>query len=79
MKTVAKLNPATCQTQTLVTLAAKNAARVGQGYDLLLVQVCCEAYQRSDSELRDRFPVSCGFFLGRMLKHYELFGAYGVK
>ena len=65
-------------TQTLVTLAAKNDARVGQGYDLLLVQACAEAYQRSKSELRERFPVSCGFFLGRMLKNYELFGAYGV-
>ncbi len=66
-------------TQTLVTLAAKNDARVGQGYDLLFVQTCCEAYQRSDSELRERFPVSCGFFLGRILKNYELFGAYSVK
>ncbi len=66
-------------TQTLATLAAKNDARVGQGYDLLLVQACSAAYERSSSEMRDWFLVCCGFFLGRILKNYELFGAYGVK
>ncbi len=65
--------------QTLATLAAKNDASVGQGYDLLLVKTCAAAHQRSQSQLKDRFLVGCAFFLGRILKNYELFGAYGVK
>ena len=65
--------------QTLATLAAKNDARVGQGYDLLLVKACAGAHQRSQSNLKDRFLVGCAFFLGHVLKNYELFGAYGVK
>ena len=65
--------------QTLVTLAAKNDARVGQGYDLLLVRACAGAHQRSQSVLKDRFLVGCAFFLGYILKNYELFVAYGVK
>ncbi len=65
--------------QTLATLAAKNDARVGQGYDLLLVKACAGAHQRSQSVLKDRFLVGCAFFLGYILKNYELFGAYGVK
>ena len=65
--------------QALATLAAKNDASVGQGYDLLLVKTCAAAHQRSQSQLKDRFLVGCAFFLGRILKNYELFGAYGVK
>ena len=65
--------------QTLATLAAKNDARMGQGYDLLLVKACAGAHQRSQSHLKDRFLVGCAFFLGHILKNYELFGAYGVK
>ncbi len=65
--------------QTLATLAAKNDARVGQGYDLLLVKACAAAHQRSHSNLKDRFLIGCAFFLGHILKNYELFGAYGVK
>ena len=65
--------------QTLATLASKNDASVGQGYDLLLVKTCAAAHQRSRSPLKDRFLVGCAFFLGRILKNYELFGAYGVK
>ena len=65
--------------QTLATLAAKNDASVGQGYDLLLVKTCAAAHERSQSQLKNRFLVGCAFFLGRILKNYELFGAYGVK
>ncbi len=65
--------------QTLATLAAKNDASIGQGYDLLLVKTCAAAHQRSQSQLKDRFLVGCSFFLGRILKNYELFSAYGVK
>ena len=65
--------------QTLATLAAKNDASVGQGYDLLLVKTCAAAHERSQSQLKDRFLVGCAFFLGRILKNYELFVAYGVK
>ncbi len=66
-------------TIALATLAVKNDARIGQGYDLLLVKACSDLYQRSNSKMRDKFLISCGFFLGRILKNYELFGAYGVK
>ena len=65
--------------QTLATLAAKNDASVGLGYDLLLVKTCAAAQQRSQSQLKDRFLVGCAFFLGRILKNYELFSAYGVR
>lgn len=65
--------------ETLATLAAKNDGRMATGYDLLLVEAAIRGYRESASNLRDRLPVACGFFLGRVLKNYELFGAYGVK
>jgi hypothetical protein len=65
--------------ETLLTLTAKNDGRMATGYDLLLVEAAIRGYRESVSDLRDRLPVACGFFLGRVLKNYELFGAYGVK
>ncbi|MFQ5738187.1 MAG: hypothetical protein ACE5JX_04200 [Acidobacteriota bacterium] len=64
--------------QSLATLAAKNDGQMGSGYDLLLVRAAVDAYRRSESGHKDKFLLSCGFFLGRIKKSYALFGAYGV-
>ncbi len=64
--------------RSLATLAAKNDGRMGRGYDLLLVKAAVEAYADSQLPAKDRFLSGCAFFLGRLQKDYELFGAYGV-
>ncbi len=64
--------------ESLATLAAKNDGRMGRGYDLLLVRAAVDCHQNSKLQDKDRFLVGCAFFLGRLQKDYELFGAYGV-
>ncbi len=63
---------------SLATLAAKNDGRMGRGYDLLLVKAAVDSYRASKLDGKDRFLSGCAFFLGRLPKDYELFGAYGV-
>ena len=64
---------------TLMDLAVKNDGHVCGGDDILLVKVAADCHQASAAADRSRFLVSTAFFLGRIPKSYELFGAYGFK
>ncbi len=65
--------------ETLAALAAKNDGRMAGGYDLMAVESAVEAFRTFSSPCKNRPMVCCAFFLGRVPKSYELFGAYGVK
>ncbi len=65
--------------ETLVSLAAKNDGHMGRGYDLLTVATAAEGHWNFSSPAKDRLLACCAFYLGRLRKSYELFGAYGVK
>lgn len=65
--------------EALAQLAAKNDGQMGQGYDLLLVQAAVDGYRTFRSPAKDKLLSCCAFFLGRLKKSYQLFGAYGVK
>ncbi len=62
---------------TLMDLAVKNDGHVCGGDDILLVKVAADCHQASSAADRSRFLVATAFFLGRIPKSYELFGAYG--
>ena len=64
---------------TLMDLAVKNDGHVGGGDDILLVKAAADCHQASSAGDRNRFLVATAFFLGRIPKSYELFGAYGFK
>ncbi len=64
--------------ENLATLAAKNDGRIGKGYDLLLVEACAKSFENASSRSKAKLPIACAFFLGRLLKNYDLIGAYGV-
>ncbi|MFQ5929166.1 MAG: hypothetical protein ACE5MK_05675 [Acidobacteriota bacterium] len=63
--------------QTLLSLAVKNDGAMCYGHDILYVYEVSDCYKRLNLEQKDKLPVSAGFFLGRVRKKYELFGAYG--
>ncbi len=65
--------------ETLAALAAKNDGWMAAGYDLMAVESAVEAFRTFSSSDKDRAVVACAFFLGRVPKSYEIFGAYGVK
>ncbi len=69
--------PRTELLSTLANQAVKNDGDVCGGNDLLYLQEAFDSYQRSSLPLKDRHLVSAGFFLGRIPKRYEVFGAYG--
>ena len=69
--------PKTELLSTLANQAVKNDGDVCGGNDLLFLQEAFDSYQRSSLPLKDRHLVSAGFFLGRIPKRYEVFGAYG--
>ena len=62
---------------TLMDLAVKNDGHVCGGDDILLVKVAADCHQASSAADRNRYLVATAFFLGRIPKSYELFGAYG--
>lgn len=62
---------------TLMDLAVKNDGHVCGGDDILLVKVAADCHQASSAADRSRYLVATAFFLGRIPKSYELFGAYG--
>lgn len=62
---------------TLMDLAVKNDGHVCGGDDILLVKVAADCHQASSATDRNRYLVATAFFLGRIPKSYELFGAYG--
>ena len=62
---------------TLMDLAVKNDGHVCGGDDILLVKVAADSHQASSATDRNRYLVAAAFFLGRIPKSYELFGAYG--
>ena len=64
---------------TLMDLAVKNDGHVGGGDDILLVKVAADCHRASSAADRNRYLVAAAFFLGRIPKSYELFGAYGFK
>ena len=64
---------------TLMDLAVKNDGHVCGGDDILLVKVAADCYQASSAADKNRYLVATAFFLGRIPKSYELFGAYGFK
>ena len=63
--------------QTLLSQAVKNDGEICYGNDLLYIQGAFDCYQRCRLEERGKLALSAGYFLGRMRKSYELFGAYG--
>ncbi len=69
--------PKTQLLSTLANQAVKNDGDVCGGNDLLFLQEAFDSYQRSSLPAKDRHLVSAGFFLGRIPKRYEVFGAYG--
>ena len=64
---------------TLMDLAVKNDGHVCGGDDILLVKAAADCYQASSATDKNRYLVATAFFLGRIPKSYELFGAYGFK
>ena len=69
--------PKTELLSTLANQAVKNDGDVCGGNDLLFLQEAFDSYQRSSLPQKDRHLVAAGFFLGRIPKRYEVFGAYG--
>lgn len=63
--------------QTLLAQAVKNDGEICYGNDILFIQGAFDCYQRCRLEERSKLALSAGYFLGRVRKSYELFGAYG--
>ena len=61
----------------LCSLAVKNDGDVCYGNDILFLHESLDCYRNSSIEQKDKVPVSAGYFLGRVRKKYDLFGAYG--
>ena len=63
--------------QTLLSQAVKNDGKVCYGHDLLYVYEAFDCYGRCRLEEKNKLAISAGYFLGRVNKRYEFFGAYG--
>ncbi|HXK60210.1 MAG TPA: hypothetical protein PLP42_09995 [Acidobacteriota bacterium] len=64
--------------QTLMGQALKNDGDICWGHDILFVYEAWTTYLRSELPQRDLFPATAGFFLGQVLKSFELAAEYKV-
>ena len=63
--------------QILLNQAVKNDGEICSGNDLLFLSETIDSYKESTLTERVKLPISASFFLGRVRKQYEFFGAYG--